>query len=1049
MRDNIHSLLPCALTNTDTMADPSAASFTLDQSQQADADASPASVDIHSLLNQSSEDTDIMESPIEAELAHDQNKRAGKETTAMPVGSAKAQTYEAPAVAAVLQTNELLHLIISELPREYRTSIRRISKAWRGAVEKIGHAFEPEGHAVCERPCYCASSPLYASHIAFRIHPALYSTGVGHGGIHITTCVGASQTNHHRVMVLGQIRAESGLWKGIERLAENKHEFITSPPVTEVITCGALRYPTIVQASRGVRFGHLIERLLAVTHVGSMQAASAMFSTQLPNVESKSELRDSSSEEEESDENGESDEVDDSDQGETSEDEVESSSESEGGREAGDNKSAGEDRTKGSSAAMDAVMQTNELLHLIIAEVPLKYRTSIRRVSKTWQAAVAKIGYTLQPVAYDQHDHPVYSASKLLVTNKHNNLIFCGSAHNPRTDPLTRLSFYVSGATNEEGDHEFLTDPPVTHVKLSSGHIPKTTTAILRVREGITIRDVKECFARMSSTRLHIRMASIAIQRQEDDESNASVGTVSSSEEDDPSEPENESDADDSDESDSGAGGAGMPDFGEPGDSDDSGASSDSDDSSEDDDSNSGEREQVEDSSAAAVLELPELLHMIISEVPREHRTMLRSVSRDWKAAVEKIGYVFQPDDIGHGLYREDDPMPLYTSQAIFRSNPVFLDSLFSKRRPADQVNPGYLVKYRCLGSSRSIPHFVSVAKLSENGHQFVTHPPLTEMLVRTGSIAHPRVRLQVDGGIRLRDLLEFFQTVHRGGEGGLFQGYFGGPKEFSPSKHDEESGEGSLDESGDGSGGPGSAGSSAPDEPVDESEGVNFDASEGGAEGDEPVKSSAPDGNCEKTDGEARAEEQVGASSRVMHTNELLHMIISEVPREFRISMRRVSKNWQAAVVKLGYTVEPEKKKSRHWSRHYLSQTEIKVNPVFIRTANSFMPVPMHGHHGILKYTPGVGLELTGREREFITSPPITEVLLFPLNCNNPETLRVRGGIRVEDLVASANDVGARFLAKLYWDGGYAVIATFAVELEGTRRTNEFSLEAPCIPND
>jgi hypothetical protein len=850
-------------------------------------------------------------------------------------------------------------------------------------------------------------------------------------------------------MVLGQIRAESGLWKGIERLAENEHEFITSPPVIEVITCGALRYPTIVQASGGVRFGHLIERLLVVTHVGSMQAASAMFSTQLPNVESKSELRDSSSEEEESDENGESDEVDDSDQGETSEDEVESSSEPEGGREAGDNKSAGEDRTKGSSAAMDAVMQTNELLHLIIAEVPLKYRTSIRRVSKTWQAAVAKIGYTLQPVAYDQHDHPVYSASKLLVTNKHNNLIFCGSAHNPRTDPLTRLSFYVPGATNEEGDREFLTDPPVTHVKLSSGHIPKTTTAILRVREEITIRDVKECFARMSSTRLHIRMASIAIQRQEDDESNASVGTVSSSEEDDPSEPEDESDADDSDESDSGAGGAGMPDFGEPGDSDDSGASSDSDDSSEDDDSNSGEHEQVEDSSAAAVLELPELLHMIISEVPREHRTMLRSVSRDWKAAVEKIGYVFQPDDIGHGLYREDDPMPLYTSQAIFRSNPVFLDSLFSKRRPADQVNPGYLVKSRCLGSSRSIPHFVSVAKLSENGHQFVTHPPLTEMLVRTGSIAHPRVRLQVDGGIRLRDLLEFFQTVHRGGGVGLFQGYFGGPKEFSPSKHDEESGEGSLDESGDGSGGPGSAGSSAPDEPVDESEGVNFDASEGGAEGDEPAKSSAPDGNCEKTDGEARAEEQMGASSRVMHTNELLHMIISEVPREFRISMRRVSKNWQAAVVKLGYAVEPEKRIARHWSRHNLSQTEIKVNPVFIRTANSFTPVPTHGHHGILKYTPGVGLELTGCEREFITSPPITEVLMFPLNSNKAETLRVRGGIRVEDLVASANEVGARFLSKLHWDGGYAVIATFAVKLEGTRRTNKFSLEGACIPDD
>jgi hypothetical protein len=51
--------------------------------------------------------------------------------------------------------------------------------------------------------------------------------------------------------------------------------------------------------------------------------------------------------------------------------------------------------------------------------------------------------------------------------------------------------------------------------------------------------------------------------------------------------------------------------------------------------------------------------------------------------------------------------------------------------------------------------------------------------------------------------------------------------------------------------------------------------------------------------------------------------------------------------------------------------------------------------------------------------------------------------------LVASANEVGARFLSKLHWDGGYAVIATFAVKLEGTRRTNKFSLEGACIPDD
>lgn len=311
-------------------------------------------------------------------------------------------------------------------------------------MEKIGHAFEPEGHAVCERQG-CLSSPLYASHIAFRIHPALHSEGVGHGGVHATTCVGASQTTYHRVMVLGQIREESGLWKGIERLAENEHEFITSPPVTEVITCGELRYPTTVQTSGGVRFGHLMERLLAVTHVGSMQSASAMFSTQLPNVESKSEFRDSSSEEE-SDENGESDEADDSHQAETSEDEVESSSESEGGREEGDNKFAGEDPTEGSSAAMDAVMQTNELLHLIIAEVPLEYRTSIRRVSKTWQAAVAKIGYTLQPVAYTRNDQPIYPPSKMLVTKTSSSCFFAPQA---RGGNLT-VRLYIASVSQGE-----------------------------------------------------------------------------------------------------------------------------------------------------------------------------------------------------------------------------------------------------------------------------------------------------------------------------------------------------------------------------------------------------------------------------------------------------------------------------------------------------------------------------------------------------------------------------------------------------------------------
>lgn len=528
----------------------------------------------------------------------------------------------------------------------------------------------------------------------------------------------------------------------------------------------------------------------------------------------------------------------------------------------------------------------------------------------------------------------------------------------------------------------------------------------------------------MCPTGVQVRYASISIHSQEDDKSLGTAQTVFPSVQDDSSEPEDESDADDPDESNSGAGGAGMPDFGEPGDSDDSGASSDSDGSSEDGDSNSGEHEQMEESSAAAVLDLPELLHMIICEVPREHRTMLRRVSRNWKAAVEKIGYVFQPNDIGHGPYREDDPMPLYTSQAIFRSDPVFLDSLFSTRGPADQVNPGYLIKYRCLGPSRSIPHFVSVAELSENGHQFVTHPPLTELPVQTGSLFDPRIRVQVDGEIRLKDLLDFFQTVHRGGEVALFHGCSGGPKEFFPSKLDEKSGEGSLDEFGDGAGGDGSADSGAPDEPVDESEGDNFGASEGGAEGDEPAESSAPDGGSEKDDVKAGGDDQVEASSKVLLTNELLQMIITEVPRKDRTSLRRISKTWQGAVVEVGYALEPISYERLLFSKEgYLPmygppRTISKMNPAWPRTyaiGDKNNQDTYFLEYAMSDYPPSATAKLAAHAREFVTDPPITQ-LIVATNSRKGDTaaiLRVRRGIRIGDLAACCEKMKATGVSK------------------------------------
>lgn len=68
--------------------------------------------------------------------------------------------------------------------------------------------------------------------------------------------------------------------------------------------------------------------------------------------------------------------------------------------------------------------------------------------------------------------------------------------------------------------------------------------------------------------------------------------------------------------------------------------------------------------------------------------------------------------------------------------------------------------------------------------------------------------------------------------------------------------------------------------------------------------------------------------------------------------------------------------------------------------------PMPMYGYSN-LKYTPGVGLELTGREREFVTDPPITELDMASdyEKPDHQETLRVCGGIRNKDLVDSFNE--------------------------------------------
>jgi hypothetical protein len=46
-------------------------------------------------------------------------------------------------INSVLETNELLHQILSGIPAESRHSLRRVSKSWNSVLLSIGYGFNP------------------------------------------------------------------------------------------------------------------------------------------------------------------------------------------------------------------------------------------------------------------------------------------------------------------------------------------------------------------------------------------------------------------------------------------------------------------------------------------------------------------------------------------------------------------------------------------------------------------------------------------------------------------------------------------------------------------------------------------------------------------------------------------------------------------------------------------------------------------------------------------------------------------------------------------
>lgn len=163
--------------------------------------------------------------------------------------------------------------------------------------------------------------------------------------------------------------------------------------------------------------------------------------------------------------------------------------------------------------AVSAALGITELLLLIVSAVPLHKQTSIRRVSKSCQAAIEKVGHTIDPVGYGffryyYHKYlrnpnlPLYSPDLQL---SHNQALRYLSGN---TTSVVRLHHwgcildfaYDQGSTRPAHggrDNEFITNPPITQMVLCAGQDDDALVANLRVPGGIKIGDLKHCLSKL------------------------------------------------------------------------------------------------------------------------------------------------------------------------------------------------------------------------------------------------------------------------------------------------------------------------------------------------------------------------------------------------------------------------------------------------------------------------------------------------------------------------------------------------------------------------
>jgi hypothetical protein len=182
---------------------------------------------------------------------------------------------------------------------------------------------------------------------------------------------------------------------------------------------------------------------------------------------------------------------------------------------------------------------------------------------------------------------------------------------------------------------------------------------------------------------------------------------------------------------------------------------------------------------------------MIISEVPREFRTSMRRVSKNWQAAVVKLGFAVEPIDHEAANRTRYCVTPLYPPELTFQPNPALVS------KPSwIHTGPRTTVAANTRGYCQhlSFQPVDSATKLKKLEHEFITDPPITQARMCSGWLV-PEVLLQVRGGIKIRDLLECFPETRDNDPSVSITAKFGGLKEcaeaigyFSPTSEEAES---------------------------------------------------------------------------------------------------------------------------------------------------------------------------------------------------------------------------------------------------------------------